>query len=89
MIAELTSSIVSVAWLHEHLAAENLVIFDARMKPVFPTANAPSEAPVYIPDAVRFDFDDVLCDHSTPPAAHDAEPGALHRGAAEAGRQSR
>src|SRR5687768_6909069 len=61
----LTDSIVSVQWLREHLGAENLVIFDASMKPIVPVANPMPEARVYIPGALRFDFDDVLTDHST------------------------
>ena len=61
----LTHSIVSVQWLKEHLEAENLVIFDASMKPIVPVANPVSETRVYIPGALRFDFDDVLTDHGT------------------------
>jgi len=61
----LNNSIVSVQWLHENLAAENLVIFDASMRPVFAVANSQPETPAYIPGALRFDFDDVLCDHNT------------------------
>src|SRR5512143_764273 len=64
--ATITNSIVSVQWLAENLSAENLVIFDASMKPIVPVANAAPEMPVYIPGALRFDFDDVLCDHNTP-----------------------
>lgn len=61
----ITNSLVSVPWLHENLAAENLVLFDASMKPIFPVSDAAPETPVYIPGALRFDFDDVLCDHDT------------------------
>jgi len=61
----LTDSIVSVQWLKENLAAENLIIFDASMKPIVPVANATPESPVYIPGALRFDFDDILTDHNT------------------------
>lgn len=64
--ASITNSLVSVQWLHENLAAENLIIFDASMKPIFPVANAAPETPEYIPGALRFDFDDVLCAHDTP-----------------------
>ena len=61
----LHDSIVSAQWLKENLSAENLIIFDASMKPIFPVADPVPETPVYIPDALRFDFDDVLCDHNT------------------------
>lgn len=61
----LTDSIVSVHWLKEHLSAENLLIFDASMKPIVPVPNATPETRVYIPGSLRFDFDDVLTDHST------------------------
>jgi thiosulfate/3-mercaptopyruvate sulfurtransferase len=63
--ATLDSSIVSVRWLKENLSAENLIIFDASMKPIVPVVNPVPETPVYIPGALRFDFDDVLCDHNT------------------------
>jgi thiosulfate/3-mercaptopyruvate sulfurtransferase len=60
----LTDSIVSIQWLKEILWAENLLIFDASMKPIAPVANAAPEARLYIPGSLRFDFDDVLTDHS-------------------------
>jgi len=59
------NSIVSVQWLAENLPAENLVVFDASMKPIFPVANPAPETPAYIPGSLRFDFDDVLCDQDT------------------------
>jgi thiosulfate/3-mercaptopyruvate sulfurtransferase len=61
----ITNSIVSVQWLAENLSAENLVLFDASMKPIVPVPNAVPESPTYIPGSLRFDFDDVLCDHNT------------------------
>jgi thiosulfate/3-mercaptopyruvate sulfurtransferase len=61
----LTDSIVSVQWLKENLSAEKLVIFDASMKPIVPVTNAVPETRVYIPGSLRFDFDDVLTDHTT------------------------
>jgi len=61
----LDTSIVSVQWLKENLSAENLVIFDASMKPIVPVANPAPENRVYIPGSLRFDFDDVLTDHNT------------------------
>ena len=63
--ANITSSIVSIKWLAENLSAENLVLFDASMKPIVPVPNAAPETPAYIPGSLRFDFDDVLCDHNT------------------------
>lgn len=63
--ATITNSLVSTKWLHKNLAAENLIIFDASMKPVFAVANPQPETPAYIPGSLRFDFDDVLCDHNT------------------------
>ena len=62
---KITNSIVSVRWLAENLSAENLSLFDASMKPIVPVPNAVPEPPVYIPGSLRFDFDDVLCDHNT------------------------
>ena len=62
----ITGSIVSVQWLDENRSAENLILFDASMKPIVPVPNAVPETPVYIPGSLRFDFDDVLCDHNTP-----------------------
>lgn len=61
----LTDSIVSVQWLRENLSAENLVIFDASMKPIVPVPTSAPETRVYIPGSLRFDFDDVLTDHTT------------------------
>ena len=62
----LTDSIVSVHWLKDNLSAENLIIFDASMKPIVPVVvDAVPETRVYIPGSLRFDFDDVLTDHST------------------------
>ncbi len=61
---KITNSLVSVQWLKENLSAENLSLFDASMKPIFPVANPIPETPAYIPGSLRFDFDDVLCDHN-------------------------
>src|SRR3990172_1214941 len=64
--AIITNSIVSAQWLAENLSAENLILFDASMKPIFPVANPSPETHAYIPGSLRFDFDDVLCNHDTP-----------------------
>ena len=61
----LVDSLVSAKWLAENLSAENLILFDASMKPIVPVPNAAPETPAYIPGSLRFDFDDVLCDHNT------------------------
>ncbi len=63
---QIENSIVSAHWLKENLLAENLVIFDASMKPIFPVANPIEETLTYIPNSLRFDFDDVLHDKNTP-----------------------
>jgi len=63
--ATIVNSIVSVQWLVENLSAENLILFDASMKPIVPVVDTAPEMPIYIPGSLRFDFDDVLCDHST------------------------
>jgi thiosulfate/3-mercaptopyruvate sulfurtransferase len=56
---------VSAEWLHENRSAENIILFDASMKPIFAVANPTPETPAYIPGSLRFDFDDVLCDHNS------------------------
>ncbi len=62
---QIPGSLASVEWLAENLSAENLVVFDASMKPIFSVANPAPETAAYIPGSLRFDFDDVLCDHNT------------------------
>lgn len=61
---EIKTSLVSVQWLHENLSAENLVILDASMKPVTPVGEAVADA--YIPNSLRFDFDNEIKDQNTP-----------------------
>ncbi|HXD08459.1 MAG TPA: sulfurtransferase [Anaerolineales bacterium] len=63
--ATITNSIVSVQWLAENRSAQNLILFDASMKPIGAARDAVQETPAYIPNSLRFDFDDVLCDHNT------------------------
>jgi len=62
---QITNPILSVQWLAENLSAENLILFDASMKPIGVAFNNIQETPAYIPGSLRFDFDDVLCDHNT------------------------
>ena len=50
------NSLVSVQWLKENLHVENLIIFDASMKPVGHVAAPQTIA--YIPGSLRFDFDE-------------------------------
>jgi thiosulfate/3-mercaptopyruvate sulfurtransferase len=64
--ATILNSIVSVQWLVENLSAENLILFDASMKPIGAAASEPQIPHPYILGSLRFDFDDVLCDHNTP-----------------------
>lgn len=61
---KITNSLVSVAWLKENFSAENLVILDADMKPVTPVAGGTTEA-LYIPNSLRFDFDNEIKDMHT------------------------
>lgn len=63
--ANITSSLVSVQWLGENFNAENLVILDASMKPIFAVADSAPVDTTCIQGARRFDFDDEVCDKST------------------------
>lgn len=64
--AKITSPLVSVQWLAEHLDAENLVILDASMQPVTPVANDSAlEESTFIKGARRFDFDKDIRDKNT------------------------
>jgi thiosulfate/3-mercaptopyruvate sulfurtransferase len=60
---QIQSSIVSVEWLKKHLGEEHLVVLDASMKPVTNVGKAISET--YIPNSLRFDFDNEIKDHNT------------------------
>jgi thiosulfate/3-mercaptopyruvate sulfurtransferase len=65
-IAKITSSLVSVQWLADHLHDENLVVLDASMKPVSSTVGSDwQESPVSIKGARRFDFDNDIRDKNT------------------------
>jgi thiosulfate/3-mercaptopyruvate sulfurtransferase len=64
--AKITSSLVSIQWLAEHLDAENLVILDASMKPVtLSDTDASQEDTTCIKGARRFDFDNDIRDKNT------------------------
>lgn len=58
-----TGNIVSAEWLLSHIDDANLVILDASMKKPLPgkSNTVGSEA---IPKALRFDFEDVICDQA-------------------------
>lgn len=63
---KITSSLVSVQWLAEHLDSENLVILDASMKPVTSAdRNISQEETFCIKGARRFDFDNDIRDKNT------------------------
>ena len=57
------NSLITPQFLFENLSAENLVILDASMKPVTPMGEAVADA--YIPNSLRFDYDNDIKDHST------------------------
>lgn len=57
-----SSALVSVAWLSEHLDAANLVLLDASMAPPGQGVYAPAQI---IPGARRFDFDRQICAPNT------------------------
>jgi len=61
---KITNSLISVQTLAENFYAENLIILDASMKPVGFSVNT-AEAPIYIPNSLRFDFDNEIKDHNT------------------------
>ncbi len=64
--AKITSSLVSVQWLAEHLNSENIVILDASMKPVTLLAtDSFKEDTTCIKGARRFDFDNDIRDKNT------------------------
>ena len=66
MQTTITTSLVSVQWLADHLAAENLIILDASMKPVTHyNSTAPQPGTVYIPRSMRFDFDKEILDRNS------------------------
>ncbi|MBL8090919.1 MAG: sulfurtransferase [Anaerolineales bacterium] len=60
---KITNSLVSVQWLKENFSAENLIILDASIKPVTNVGESIKDA--YIPNALRFDFDNEIKDHNT------------------------
>ncbi len=62
----LTGPTVSVSWLAENISNPQVIVLDASMKPVGATAtSAPQTAPVRIPGARRFDFDQKICDQKS------------------------
>ena len=61
---KITNSLISVQTLAENLSAKNLILLDASMKPVGFAVNT-TEIPTYIPNSLRFDFDNEIKDHTT------------------------
>lgn len=61
----LTNSLISPQFLAENLAAENLIILDASMKPVTNIGVSEPTTPTYIPGSLRFDYDNEIKDHNT------------------------
>lgn len=61
----LPNSLISPQFLFENRLAENLIIFDASMKPVTNIGIEESSAPTYIPNALRFDYDEHIREHKT------------------------
>jgi thiosulfate/3-mercaptopyruvate sulfurtransferase len=59
----LPNSLITPQFLFKNLSAENLIIFDASMKPVGNIAAPQTNA--YIPGSLRFDFDEHIRDHKT------------------------
>ncbi|MBE0670283.1 MAG: sulfurtransferase [Anaerolineales bacterium] len=63
---QISSPLVTIQWLAEHLNADNLIILDARIKPITPVvSDATQEDPGCIQGALRFDFDEHIRDKST------------------------
>jgi thiosulfate/3-mercaptopyruvate sulfurtransferase len=63
---KITSPLVSVQWLADHLDSDNLVILDASMKPITRAGiDSTPQDPACIKGARRFDFDDEICDKNT------------------------
>ncbi len=59
-----TNSLISPQFLFENRSAENLIVLDASMKPVTPVGDVVADA--YIPNSLRFDFDNFIKDQSNP-----------------------
>lgn len=60
---KISNSLVSVQWLKENFSAKNLIILDADMKPVTNVGESIQDS--YIPNSLRFDFDNDIKDMHT------------------------
>ena len=60
-----SNSLITPQFLAENLSAENLIILDASMKPVTNIGVSEPTAPTYIPNSLRFDYDNEIKDHNT------------------------
>ncbi len=58
------SNLVSVSWLNAHLRDANLVVLDATMK-FKPDGSPVADPAAFIPGALEFNFDTVICDQNT------------------------
>ena len=59
-------AVVSVSWLAQNRDAENIVILEASIRPIGSPAPVVVENRRYIPNSIRFDIDDKICDHGSP-----------------------
>ena len=59
------NSLITPQFLAENLSAENLIILDASMKPVTNIGVSEPTAPTYIPNSLRFDYDNDIREHNT------------------------
>ncbi|RJX75757.1 sulfurtransferase [Vibrio sinensis] len=57
--------LISVDWLVQHIAQENLVILDCSIDFQIP-AEGPKDKENLIPNSLRFDYDNVFCDAASP-----------------------
>ncbi|WP_231897937.1 sulfurtransferase [Vibrio tapetis] len=60
----MTSALVSAQWLSENIHRSDVVVLDASFAKMIPGAPQPASAG-FIPTAIRFDYDSVVCDQSS------------------------
>lgn len=58
--------LVSTQWLEDNLGQQNIVILDASMKKVVGKAPIEYEQPQYIPNSLKLDLENQLCDRTSP-----------------------
>ena len=64
----MTSPLVSTAWLADHLNDSNLIVLDTSMDKVVGKEKRLYEQQLYIPNSLRCDLEQVLCDTQSPVA---------------------